>query len=278
MRRPPGAAIPSTSRMSSAAPQPLRPKPRAAPTTAWSMQRGIASRSPDAHTSTGRHPRSPKPRIVQSSSGWRCLTTSGSPSITTRSRRRPGLGVAGGERRPARGPREQLVDARRDRAGHEGGDHVRQHGPHRRPSPLQRACSPGRRLQVTCRAGARGCSHRRTRGAPDDHHDHHHRPGGARRLRRALRHRPRRRGPRRDRRGRRQARPLRGAGRRRPVDPGGAAAGHGLRRALPARVAERAGRQRVRPLRPRHRALLARRRPAALPGRPRATPASWPAG
>src|SRR2546421_2154643 len=75
--------------MSSAAPQPLRPRPVAAPTTAWSMQAGSWSRMPDCHTWTGRQRRSPVERMIQSSSTCRCLMTWGSPSIQRRSKRAP---------------------------------------------------------------------------------------------------------------------------------------------------------------------------------------------
>ena len=66
----------------------------AAPTTVWSMVEGKASSSPDAHIVTGRQPRSPSERAIQSSSTCMTFTTCGSPSITTRSNDEPDFASA----------------------------------------------------------------------------------------------------------------------------------------------------------------------------------------
>ena len=59
----------------------------AAPTVVWSMQSGTRSRTPDSHTRTGTHPKSPVWRMIQSSRWSTCFNTNDSPSITTRSNR-----------------------------------------------------------------------------------------------------------------------------------------------------------------------------------------------
>ena len=124
--------------------------PAAAPTTAWSMVGGTASSRPDVHTSTGRHPRSPKPRIVQSPSGWRCLSTNALAVDHDPLERRAGLAVGAAERRAARcAPAiSSSIDAA-GLAGHEPGRHVSQHGP---PVPSGRGPPvPSGRRRTPCR-------------------------------------------------------------------------------------------------------------------------------
>ena len=146
---PSGTRCSLTSRRSSAPPQPLRPRPAAAPTTAWSMVGGTASSRPEVHTSTGRQPRSPKPRIVQSSSGCRCLSTKRSPSMTTRSRVEPDLPSVPPSGAPLGGAGDELVDRRGCLAGHEPGRHVSQHAP---PAPSERGPPvPSGRRRTRCR-------------------------------------------------------------------------------------------------------------------------------
>ena len=82
---------------------------------------GTASSRPEVHTSTGRHPRSPKPRIVQSPSGCRCLRTNGSPSMTTRSSVEPGLAVGAAERRSLGGTGDAARRSTRPRRGARAG-------------------------------------------------------------------------------------------------------------------------------------------------------------
>src|SRR5438105_2311616 len=88
---PSGTSNAPTSRISSTQPQPLRPRPPATPTIAWSMQDGRAARTPARHNTSGRGSTSPVTRMIQSSSACRCLTTNGSPSISARSMSAPDL-------------------------------------------------------------------------------------------------------------------------------------------------------------------------------------------
>ena len=116
-----------TSRSRSAPPQPLRPTPAAAPTTAWSIACGTASRIPEVHTVTGRHPRSPKPAHRPVVVGVQVLQHVPLTVDHDPLQRRPGLGVAGIERLAIRGALEQRLDRRGGRSGDESGRHGPQH-------------------------------------------------------------------------------------------------------------------------------------------------------
>ena len=159
---PSGTRCSLTSRSSSAPPQPLRPRPAAAPTTAWSMVGGTASSRPEVHTSTGRQPRSPKPRIVQSPSGCRCLSTKRSPSMTTRSSGEPDLPSVPPSGPPLGGAGDQLVDRRGRVAGHEPGRHVSQHAPPARAERGPPVPSGRRRRRCRPRSGRRAPARRCT--------------------------------------------------------------------------------------------------------------------
>ena len=163
--------------MSSAAPQPLRPKPRAAPTTAWSIAPGKASYSPDAHIVTWWQPRSPTERAIQSSSTCITFSTCGSPSITTRSNDEPDFPSALRKARRSSAPATSSSIEPATRRGVEGHRTRRRSwrspplgrtptGPHRcrptgqcRPSPHLRspapACQAGGRATTGSAAGAR---------------------------------------------------------------------------------------------------------------------------
>ena len=114
---PSGTRWSPTSRISSAAPRPRGPNPRAAPTSVWSMDGGNRSSSPDAHTVTWWHPRSPTLRASQSSSTCMSLRTCGSPSISSRSKVEPDLpSLARNGRRPLAPSISSSIDAATGRA------------------------------------------------------------------------------------------------------------------------------------------------------------------
>ena len=108
---------------------------------------------------TGRQPRSPSERAIQSSSTCMSLSTCGSPSITTRSNVEPDFPSAL-RNGSALGPADQLVDRPGHRAGHAAGG----------PSASRRASRPCRHLRAAPAAPGRHVHHARScrgvRGRP----------------------------------------------------------------------------------------------------------------
>ena len=222
---------------------------------------------------TGRQPRSPKPRIVQSSSGWRCLS-----DVAARRRSRPARATSRTWRRWRRGARDRWPrrGARRRREPPRRGTSSGRHGIQHASRRLQSACSavheaPAGRGGARCEGAAIGPATRR-RSTTDDH-----RPskldafvgqfvtdlGAVAHAATVVVG---------DKLGLYQALAEHG-----PATPAELAGRHRLRRAVPARVAVRPGGQRLRALRPERpvASTSTRSRPPASPTPPPCLRGRW---